>query len=436
MVPVQLRPEPLVDELRMESVRFRRPLRPGCEWLPASLGGQGLAERSDAVDRLGAPTLSTDGHVRLAALLLIRLARHPPGPHDPITLRRAARHVVRGLERRPHDAVLHRALGTVHLLLGDVEKGVAEMEVAQSLYPPHRDDVEVDLLRLCVDKGSHGDLGTRYERLLASEGHNDLFEVGAAAYEYGVLRRFDQARARLLEARQRFPESITVHIELAVVLWMSGDPTSALYNFSLIKDEHPDLPCVHWNYIAGLALTGNYATAEHELRSCSPSVAADASLRSIIDQVREAARPLSPPLSGDLSTVSLADILNLLWQCQSFGTLSIDSKKGSGGLHFWKGRLVGAVSPRFNLEALSPSNPLSPEGWLASDALGNGQIKVRDAVHQRVRSALEEMLEWKSGRFVFQSLEQSSFPGASAEVALDTPVVLLEAAADLDQRKR
>ncbi|MEO1339327.1 MAG: DUF4388 domain-containing protein, partial [Myxococcota bacterium] len=183
----------------------------------------------------------------------------------------------------------------------------------------------------------------------------------------------------------------------------------------------------------------NQAAAEREYRNCSPSVATDHELRALMQRCRPDMKA-SSLLSGDLSTVSLADILNLLWHCQSIGTLSVDSTAGRGGLHFWKGRLVGAVSPRLSLDPDaghgSSISWLSPEAVIERPAGQQNPADRRSAVYQQVRSALEEMLGWTSGRFVFQSLGDASFPEAANEIALDTPVVLLEACADLDSKNR
>ncbi|MEM7675031.1 MAG: DUF4388 domain-containing protein, partial [Myxococcota bacterium] len=305
--------------------------------------------------------------------------------------------------------------------------GVAALETCISLQPDQRADIEAALLRMCLENGKSATLAARYDVLLQRDPETPMQAACVAAY-YAHHGAIDEARVRLSAARKRWPSSLSLYVDLAMTLWDAEDATSALYHFSVIRDENPGRPWVEWNFIAALAATGNQAAAEREYRNCSPSVATDAELRALMQKCRPDMKTASL-LSGDLSTVSLADILNLLWHCQSIGTLSVDSTAGRGGLHFWKGRLVGAVSPRLSLDPDTSSGSIS---WLSPQDPADR----RTAVHQQVRSALEEMLGWTSGRFVFQSLGDASFPEAANEVALDTPVVLLEACADLDSKNR
>ena len=78
----------------------------------------------------------------------------------------------------------------------------------------------------------------------------------------------------------------------------------------------------------------------------------------------------------------------------------------------------------------------SPEACIGMLTSEGDEIDLRSAVYQQVRGALEEMLEWKTGRFLFRRLGESSFPEVASEVAIDTPVVLLEACTDLDNKNR
>lgn len=401
----------------MEGTRFRRPVRAGCEWLQAGWGGLGVPHRGDV--GLGGPDLSTAAHVRLAALLLMRLARHTPTAHDPIVLHRAIRHIQSALEEQPNDAQLYRALFTAYMLAGDLERGGRAAEVCKTCAPRLEQDVEVDLLRLALENGTHERLAPRYELLVSFPPMCERVAACAGAY-LRVSGRLDDACARLAVAHERWPNSVLVHLELATTLWQSADSTASLYHFSQMHDAHPGQPFAQWNLIAALALTGNHDAARMKLEASTSSVASDVQLLALLAPQPEPVRPdVAAPLSGDLSTVSLADILHLLWNCRSFGTLSIDSSWGKGGLVFWKGKLVGAVPP---------------SGVLDGGSTGHGGG--RAAVYQQVRTALDEMLSWSSGRFEFRALGETSFPETADEVALDTPVVLLEAYADLDERRR
>ena len=417
----------------MDSIRFRRPIRAGCEWLQAGWGGRSLARRNDVGLILGGPNLSADGHVQLAVLILTRLVRHQPTRHDSVVLHRAIQHLLVGQRERPDDAALRRGLLTAHLLNDDVDRGLATAEECKGLAPALALEVEIDVLRLGLERGFSDTLGSRYALLESREPDTERFAACLGAY-LRVRGRWEDARVALIRAHDRWPSSLIVHLELATTLWASADSTSALYHLSTMFDEHPDWPCTQWNLVAALTLTGDVEAARRQLEASSPSVASDHELLALMERTADRPAEGAPPLSGDLSTVSLADILNLLWNCRSFGTLSIDSAAGTGGLHLWKGRLVGAVAPNLGFPGPSTVTPANDtHGGFAIPVLTGGR---REAVYRQVRTALDEMLGWKSGRFEFTALGEASFPDTAGEVALDTPVVLLEAYADLDQKRR
>ncbi|MEO1336496.1 MAG: hypothetical protein AAFV29_12675, partial [Myxococcota bacterium] len=150
----------------MERVRFRRPVRPGCEWLLEATISQSSEDGYSLLSSEDAGDLSINGHRRLAMILLKRIVRHASTDHDPILLHRTTEHLLRATEAQPSDALLHRSLGTAFLLAGEVDAGVAALETSISLRPTQRADIEADLMRMCLENGKAASIAARYDILL------------------------------------------------------------------------------------------------------------------------------------------------------------------------------------------------------------------------------------------------------------------------------
>ena len=418
----------------MDTVRFRRPFRPGAEWLQDVLRERGVNWGSDPTSSLGIGELSINGHADLATRLLGRLVRHPATPHEPLILHRVGQHARRTLEIRPDNVTGWRTLGTSSLLASDAETGIDALERCQSLAPRLWLDVEIDLLRLSIEGGHHDRVRGRAAQLTQRAPHSALAATCTAAY-YRLFDDPEIAAKVLMQALRTWSDSLELRVDLAITLWGAGHRAEALDHFRAMRSAYPELPTTQWNYVAAVAVCRSLTEAQQAYQACTPAVVADAELRRLVypDVQRPQRSVAGSPLSGDLAAISLADILNLLWQARSIGTLSIDSESGTGGLHFWKGRLVWAVSPRASSPL--PAETQSPAGILDSLVDRNGSAD-RGFVHRQVRAALAEMLSWNSGHFVFRSLGEASFPDAASEVALETPVILLEACADLDHQSR
>ncbi|MEM7674584.1 MAG: DUF4388 domain-containing protein [Myxococcota bacterium] len=335
---------------------FRRPIRLGCEWLVAN--GPSTAEHTHVAHTLkvfmdhcdGVSDLSPDEHIVVAFALLRKLVRHPGRRRDNLMLDRAVYHLRLSVAARPRDFWLYRALGT-SLMLRGLKDGPETLQICRSMQPQLAGEIELDLLSLYLERGDEAAFAARFERSMISQGGTtprtslpDSQRLAVlAARIHRINERFEDALAVLRSARQRWPQSLDVSIELGEMLWRSGDIAGSLRTFSQMRSNHPTVNCTAWNQIAALAQAGQTYAARSALDQAPSDVAADIELLQLIEAT-STPLDINPAtdgsFTGDFSVVSLADAIGLLAQIQATGVLTVHTAGQPTVLHLHRGQFV------------------------------------------------------------------------------------------------
>jgi hypothetical protein len=163
-----------------------------------------------------------------------------------------------------------------------------------------------------------------------------------------------------------------------------------------------------------------------------------------------------PVFTGSLQLFCLPDLLEFLRSGQRTGTLVCSSASGIGALHMRAGKVNGAASP----STRAVGHYLVARGVVTEDVLAEISEKakiappprvplgialvqsgvataeqVRLALHDQIRAALRELLNWGDGQFAFDPENAEPWPFA-IEFELDPQALLLEALAEKDEDAR
>lgn len=130
-------------------------------------------------------------------------------------------------------------------------------------------------------------------------------------------------------------------------------------------------------------------------------------------------------LSGELSLLSLPELLEFLRGTRRTGVLALSSEDGSGSLCLFRGMLVAASSPAFP----SPCNIQlgEPESKPAPNPVGEEGPQTPEEADIQIRGAVREFLGWRNGRFAFQPHGRCDVGGLTFALELDPQQVLMEA---------
>ncbi|MBI2457564.1 MAG: tetratricopeptide repeat protein [candidate division NC10 bacterium] len=215
------------------------------------------------LDRMGDHLASRSGLLRshllgasTAALVLIfagLTAWYMPVWRDNVSL---YSRMVRDFPQAPEP---HLNLGTTYLDLGEVDRGIAELEAAVRLRPDWiRPQISLALATVGARSPAAG--FRLFDRI-----------AGAAAgeHEYYVMRgrahltvREPEAAAEILSAGlQRFPASLDLHLLLARAREAQGDAAGAVQAYRRVLAMDPRLASAHEGLGRALAREGNYAAA-------------------------------------------------------------------------------------------------------------------------------------------------------------------------------
>ena len=398
-----------------EEVRFRRTVLPGCDWLvqrsrPGSIPIGPVS---------GDGPLSPERRLEVASLLLERVARGSGRVDESATLARVRTHARALVESDVDSFEAWRIAATADLLRGALRDGLQAVATCESLRPDSAPYIRLDTSRLLLARGHLDEAAEYLDQLPAGVREDVRYVVASAAFDLAA-GHVEAARERLEVARRRWPHSAEVAHELALARWALGALGEAVTAFVELRERRPRCSIAQWNCIAALLAAGRRREAEAAWADARPSVRSDPELRQSFQGPSE--RGSVSTLSGDLSAISLSDLVNLLGHSRANGALVITASGGRGELLFREGKLIGASSPR--------TVPGGGSGAPGRDAPSTEQLETR------VLAALQELLEWESGAFAFEKRPVATQLETPSEVALETPVALLHACAGIDERKR
>lgn len=417
---------------------FRRLIPIGWEWLRAELARQPLVSGDRALESGAASDLSPEGHYAVAALLLRRILLSAPSDDLSQTLGRAADH----LRLAPKSATASRMLGNVTGLAGHLDEAMRNFEQASTMQDALRWPIQLDSVRLLADAGRIDEARTRLDAMPVPLRRNHWFRL-SQAYWHHAAGDTHEALDDLSSLLSRWPDAPDLLCEEALMLWAVDRHEEAVRRFARIVVVKPQSATAAWNYAAALILTGQESEARDYIDGTAPNVVAlDARLQNALKrQDRPRAGGPARLLAGDISAFSLPDVLNLLWQRRSSGTLVLQSNDGGQGeLHMWSGALIGAKAPTTMSLSSMVSTPspidITPFECGRLISAGVSQPELRTAIRGQVQKGLLEMLGWQEGRFHFEPLGSLAVTAEiSDELTISTPAVLLEACTQLDEMK-
>jgi hypothetical protein len=161
--------------------------------------------------------------------------------------------------------------------------------------------------------------------------------------------------------------------------------------------------------------------------------------------------------TGDLQLFAVPDLLDFLNASRRTGTLVITSENGIGAIYLSQGWITGAASPSTKSVgdmlvtkgvisedqlngAIESQRTDSPDRLLGSILAEKGLVEKNDlerALIDQVKTALHEIVEWKSGQFAFEPDKRNgSEEVGEIEIQLDTRSVLLDVLREVDEANR
>ncbi|MEL6188216.1 MAG: DUF4388 domain-containing protein [Myxococcota bacterium] len=395
---------------------FRRWVHPGFEWLQEG-ALQGRAGRFEHV--LGRGRVSGTDHLSISLALAARVFGGGARASDPLVRARIRDHLdaaalTRGHERSRIEAT--RLSWSLRLVEGEVDEGLRELHDAERLWPRLASAFEIDATRILLEVGPLEEAVRFLDRTSEDARRSLAYDVAVAIFDREAGHPAP-ALERLERIVTRAPTLSDPLFERAKTHWALGARSEALADLSRLQMIRPGCSSSARNLLLASVEAGRFDEARRMWAGVRPLVRADHEIRKCMERLGSKAGVLEPRgpkvLQGDLSLVALSDVLGLLGHARSTGVLSIESETGSSPaeLRLARGRLVDARLPGSPVR----SRPASVK-----------------EVEQRVLHALETLLQWKKGTFSLQpETLDAEFP-----TAIDTPSALLQACANLDERRR
>ena len=275
---------------------------------------------------------------------------------------------------------------------------------------------------------------------------------GLIAVVEGALKRQEEGRARPVPDASTMPDEETIADSLRPSsVSLTGDPAfkraRAVTELGqmlarVLVPELLRLTDVPEHASAKIEETIHHGLTESVLRELAP----------LVQAFDEGARS-SDVLAGDISVISIAEILQLLHLQRQTGALTINSRRRqitlyvregnvdfatSSGLRdeFLMGRYLvedGAVT-RESLESVIASGKQS--GRMLGEALGSlGLVSDEQVQHALMRQTSElvyEVVRWKTGRFAF-SVDSASEASSEARLGLATGALVMEGFRRVDE---
>ncbi len=418
------------------TLHFHRLIPVGWEWIRSELEQQPLAAREQALSEVSKIDLSPEGHHAVACLLLRRVLMAGPSESHTLTLERAEEH----LRKSPEHWASLRMLGCVLSLNDKLDEALETYDQAQVAHEAVRWQIELDIVRLLSAAGRTTKAAERLASLPASCRKNHWYLL-ARLHSQHASGDSETALKTTGQLLKRWPNATEILYEEAAILWAVGRQEEAITRFRKLAKLKPRSSIAAWNYVVALIHEDHLAKAKAYAESSAPSVVIlDPELRAALTKSRKTRVPsVSTHLAGDISAFSLPDVLSLLWQRRSSGTLSVKSEVAEGALHLWAGHLIGAKAPLTvplaDMVHLDQPLDLSPFDCAQLLTMGVSTPDLKTAIHGQVQSALVELLEWENGRFSFEPLASSVIASPiSDELTIHTPALLLEAHTLLDER--
>jgi hypothetical protein len=163
-----------------------------------------------------------------------------------------------------------------------------------------------------------------------------------------------------------------------------------------------------------------------------------------------------PSLRGDLALLALPDLLEFLRVGRRTGSLVLIGQGGMGCVQLRDGQLIGGMSPGcprldHSLLRTGAVDATQIAGLGRSSGEGDDEASVvrqlqkaglisaeqlREAATERMYATLMELLEWRRGKFVFDSCAPEALAGPAVELALNAQAVLLEVLRRIDEQAR
>lgn len=393
---------------------FARWIHPGLDWVVE------FHDRADGPRLEQALTTSEMGYgarLEVAFALAARVVQDGHWPIESVARRRVLAHADALVELEPHALEPWRLQAGFRFLEGDTDDGVKALEWCTRLEPQHSALLQLEGARVLLEQGLLDEAADLLGRASSDDPPEPEHILVAAVFDreagYPSL-----AIERLDEACTNFRDNADLRFERARTLWVTGAHSDAVEDLEWLRRARPACVASQRNLLKALTRTKRGREVHSMWRYARPILRADPELTELVlerkDEVPNSSTSNLPlhtgesVLEGRIGKLSLPDVLNLLGHSKTTGRLVLRGTRGRGEIRMKEGRLVDVRAP--GETPLPPSN--SPEELMLTQ--------------------LEGLLEWTDGEFV---LEPGDGPMTSG-VALDTPVALLHACANLDERRR
>lgn len=409
------------------NLRFERWAHPGFDWL---LEPDESASEVRLEFALGSGRMRILEHAAIARILAVRTFVRARSRSPVVVRARLRAHLeaalsLVGVAPPSVSLELRRLSWSLAFAERRVQDGLRGLEDTKDRWPHRAPSFEVDAARILIAVGMP-DEAVRFLPREQAQPLNPEAEVAAATFDRTAghpslaLPRLDRllvTRPTLSNdaKRDRAPWLADALLERARSAWASGAQSDALGDLERLGHVRPTCDACARNLIQAQLAVGALADAKRLFSDARPFVRAD-------EELREHLRAAPPPpsrsesgvvtrrLQGDLSVISLSDILGVLGHSRSSGCLFVKSSSAKQAeLRLHEGRLVDARLP------------------------GTRNGRPVSSTEEHVLRVLEVILEWEKGQF---RLEPGLPPNQEVGTALETPVALLQACANLDARKR